>query len=442
MPDSKATQDSGSPLFAGLTSRRGDSPELVESMARTVTRLLEAPGGGSNEGGPTSGNRPAMLLGKIQSGKTRSFIGIIAKAFDKGVDFAIVLTKGTSALSEQTMRRITADFRGAIEDENVLVYDIMHLPKNLTRYHLGKKIIVVAKKQKDNLKRIFEALRNHYPDLQTKRLLIIDDEADYASLTYRRNTDTDELEPGKIARWVDDLRSATASTSFLQVTATPYSLYLQPSDAADTPLFHPVRPAFTELLPTHSTYVGGDFFFGEADDETSPAHFVYEEVSQDEREVLKKSDGRVFRLAQALTSTRIAVLRHALLTFVVATCTRRLQQEAAGIKRQRYSFIVHTEHSRGSHSWQASVVGAVIEAFVKAARDNPAILEELIKTSWLDLQRSMSLSGEPVPAFPDVLSAVRSALDGGELMVTVVNSDNQVRDQLDEEGQLRLDAPA
>ena len=34
----------------------------------------------------TISNRPSMLLGKIQFGKTRVFVGIIARAFDRGFD--------------------------------------------------------------------------------------------------------------------------------------------------------------------------------------------------------------------------------------------------------------------------------------------------------------------------------------------------------------------
>ncbi len=42
----------------------------------------------------TSEARPGMLLGKIQSGKTKIFLAIIALCFDNGFDVAIVLTKG------------------------------------------------------------------------------------------------------------------------------------------------------------------------------------------------------------------------------------------------------------------------------------------------------------------------------------------------------------
>ena len=37
---------------------------------------------------------PGLLLGKIQCGKTDTFENIIGLAFDRGIDIAIVLTKG------------------------------------------------------------------------------------------------------------------------------------------------------------------------------------------------------------------------------------------------------------------------------------------------------------------------------------------------------------
>ena len=43
------------------------------------------------------GNKPLVMLGKIQSGKTKSFIGVISVAFDNGYDLAVVLTKNANA---------------------------------------------------------------------------------------------------------------------------------------------------------------------------------------------------------------------------------------------------------------------------------------------------------------------------------------------------------
>ena len=48
-----------------------------DAVSRTVGKFLEQ----REQNGV---NRPGMLLGKIQSGKTRIFIGVIAMAFDNG----------------------------------------------------------------------------------------------------------------------------------------------------------------------------------------------------------------------------------------------------------------------------------------------------------------------------------------------------------------------
>ncbi len=428
-------------IFEELTTAREDSPELIASMCSAVDQLRGASDEIHDAPPSTSGDHPGMLLGKIQAGKTRAFIGIIARAFDEGFDFAIILTKGTQALSEQTIKRVNRDFAAAIENDRVKVYDIMHLPKNLTKYHLRQKWVLIVKKEKNNLRRVFEALEGHYPDLKEKRLLIVDDEADYATLAFRKNKDTDEIEPGKIAAWIDDLRAATAGVAFLQVTATPYSLYLQPSNKEDSPLFHPARPAFTVLLPTYPGYVGGDYFFGESEDPASPAYYAFHEVSLDERNTLKKQDRRGFKLEESLTSPRVASLRIALLNFVVGGAIRRMQQAAAVEKRQKYAFIVHTESARKSHAWQENIVRKILEELVRIVHDEPYVLQGLVRESWEDLERSLKLGRVEYPAFEDVERAVSSALVGDEVMVSIVNSENQVKDQLDDEGQLRLDAP-
>ena len=82
-------------------SRGGDSADLIDVVTRSVAQLLTT---------STDARKPGMLLGKIQSGKTRGFLGIIAHGFDKGFDIAIVLTKGTKALSGQTVARFKKDF--------------------------------------------------------------------------------------------------------------------------------------------------------------------------------------------------------------------------------------------------------------------------------------------------------------------------------------------
>jgi hypothetical protein len=115
------------------------------------------------------------------------------------------------------------------------------------------------------LERLAETLLTTYPQLASKRILIIDDEADNASIGYYY-TKAGDLELRTIAGQIDDLRKQLPAASFLQVTATPYSLYLQPEESPPGLQIAPVRPTFTELVPIHPDYVGGKFYFEESQD--------------------------------------------------------------------------------------------------------------------------------------------------------------------------------
>ena len=245
-------------FYARLRKERGDDDDLTKLVIDAVNELTAR---------TTDENRPGMLLGKIQSGKTRAFLGIIAEAFDRGFDVAIVLTKGTRTLSQQTVRRIQKDFQTFRTGEELEVYDIMAVP-DLSAWEIDEqKLILVAKKEANNMKRLLKLFKETHRALLSKRVLIVDDEADFASIRFTKKKGEPDIEQGRIADRVDELRRELAGCAFLQVTATPYSLYLQPEDYPTQPgtnyTFEPKRPAFTTLVPIHDGYVGGDHYFGE-----------------------------------------------------------------------------------------------------------------------------------------------------------------------------------
>lgn len=277
-------------FYARLRQKREDSDELAACIERVVNQLEDV---------ATTDDRPGMLLGKIQSGKTRGFVGAIARSFDRGFDIALVLTKGTKTLSAQTVARLSADFSEFIEEDELIVYDIMKLPGKLTRSELKRKIVVVAKKQAQNLDRLIEFMDAH-ATLKDRKVLMIDDEADLASVRFVRKRGQPDIEQGAIAEKMDDLRRMVSGMAFLQVTATPYSLYLQPEgyEAASTGgnfVFKPKKPAFTELLPIHGGYVGGDDYFGGHDDD-DPRHHLIVRVDEQEQDALRRPDRGRFRL--------------------------------------------------------------------------------------------------------------------------------------------------
>jgi len=422
-------------LYNKLVETRKDSEELQRRMEETVQKFLEH---------DTDMNKPGMLLGKIQGGKTRAFIGIIALAFDNDCDMAIILTKGTKALARQTYARLKRDFRDFIDDDMVRVYDIMlNVPERLPGFILKQKLIMIVKKEKNNLEKIIRMIVQTYPDLSQRKILIIDDEADFASLGFTKRQGKVELRT--IASQIDELRKKVKKSDFLEVTATPYSLYLQPEDTTvptkEGPfVFEPLRPMFTVLLPIYEGYVGGDFFFQESKEEGSIARYVYKEVPIEELDALKRENRKVFKIEDALTHKRIQALRSGILNFIVGACIRRMQQQRLGRRKERYSFVVHTERVRETHDWQVEVVAKLNELLMYCATHDLPLLSKLVRESYDDLSESISLMGTP-PEYDDVFQEVLTALRDDYLMIVKVNSDSEAEQLLDDNGELELNAP-
>jgi hypothetical protein len=89
-------------IFSGFkrvlrdVQRKPLSAETEECSIESVEQLLEQ---------RTTNGRPGMLLGRIQSGKTRAFVGAIALAFDNGFDMAKAETVSLSCLRLPRIKR-------------------------------------------------------------------------------------------------------------------------------------------------------------------------------------------------------------------------------------------------------------------------------------------------------------------------------------------------
>lgn len=393
----------------------------------------------------TSSDHPGMLLGKVQSGKTRTFIAIMALAFDNDFDIAIVLSKNSRPLIQQTYQRLRSEFSGFIKEGELEVYDIMSAPQSFSKFELDSKLVFVAKKQKDNLSRLIRLVSESCPEMREKRVLIIDDEADNASIGYSKKQGL--IEANTIATQISEFRKCFANVSFLQVTATPYSLYLQPTEVVvdNVTTFQPTRPSFTELVPVPSDYVGGDTYFGDSARSATPTleSLIHQTVDHRELDRLKKRDGRWYNPDEVLITAHLSGLRQALVNFFVGGIIQIRNADFSGrkAKQLRFSFLLHSEAAKGSHSWQGELIEHLTQQLTLAGQAQDPVFENLVQTAYDDLKQSLLLDGVPVPAFADVLSDTRAALLGGYVTISKVNSDDDVAALLDDTGQLRLRTP-
>ena len=401
----------------------------TEDCSGSVIRLLEHH--------HTTGQRPGMLLGKVQSGKTRAFVGAIAIGFDSGFDIAVVLTKTSKPLAAQTIRRLQHDLAPAIAEHRVRIFDAASRIGQLNQWEQSRKLIFVAKKHPKNLDTLNQVLLTDHPALRDKRVLVIDDEADFASVGYERRQGV--LQVRRIQTQINALRSGLPNAVYLEVTATPYSLYLQPADIEEPATgqqFQAIRPAFTKRVPVHSGYIGGEFYFDDAQVAGSVASLVHVPVPDTELAGMRQpgfNPGGDFLTTPALRS-----LRRSLITFIVGGVMRHIDEADPTRPERLFSFIVHVERLRGAHADQMALAQQLIEQ-LRTADLSAGNVATQVQEAYTDLRASRRAAQMTTPT----LAALRPRIGPAFASVTteVVNSDAQLERLLDDSGQLRQRSP-
>lgn len=244
-----------------------------------------------------------LVLGDVQSGKTANYTAICNKAADVGYRVIIVLAGMQENLRKQTQERLDAEFSGrrseyyldptirqTIKNKAVGVgrhsasgtkkgvasftsvtkdFDSGVLRScNLSIERVNDPVLLVVKKNKrilDNLISWLDA--NNTVNSGGKidlPLLLIDDEADNASVNTRDSDD----DPTAINNCIRQLLGLFSKTTYLGITATPFAnIFIDPR--VDEDLF---PSDFIYALSAPSHYIGADRMFG--DDERSCSHMI------------------------------------------------------------------------------------------------------------------------------------------------------------------------
>ena len=255
-----------------------------------------------------------LVLGDVQSGKTANYTAICNKAADVGYRIIIVLAGMQENLRKQTQERLDAEFAGhrseyfldptakkTIKNKAVGVgrhgdrsikkrvssftsvtkdFDSGVLRScNLSIESVNGPVLLVVKKNKrilDNLISWLDA--NNTVNAGGKvdlPLLLIDDEADNASVNTRDSDD----DPTAINNCIRQLLGLFSKTTYLGITATPFAnIFIDPR------VYEDLFPSdFIYALSAPSHYIGADRMFGD-DDERSCSHMI-ERIDREELEL-------------------------------------------------------------------------------------------------------------------------------------------------------------
>ena len=268
-----------------LLKKKQLSPLVVGSLESITDNILDYLQDPDKEG---SWDRRGMVVGHVQSGKTSNYTGLICKAADAGYKVIIVLAGMLNSLRNQTQERLDSDFLGyctrlqknigvglsSIEENKKPVcfttslHDFKKHSANTITSELGafnRPVLFVLKKNKSTLENLFEWLDKNNPHgLKDYPMLMIDDEADHASI----NTKASSSDPTTINRAIRNLLCVFSKSSFVGYTATPFAnIFIDPKDQeemVDGEIFRDLFPRhFILSLDPPSNYFGGDQIFAE-----------------------------------------------------------------------------------------------------------------------------------------------------------------------------------
>lgn len=211
-----------------------------------------------------------LVVGYVQSGKTMSFTGLTALALDNGYRVVIYLAGTKNNLLDQTSKRLKKDLIGSRAKNNNYYKIHPNATSNEVEDIVGhlessdKPIILIPiLKHYKHIDRLIQVVNSaeYKSVMKDETVLIIDDEADQASLNNygRKNSkedrDKEEEERSSTYDAILRLRAALPGNTYIQYTATPQANILISMQDLLSPKSH-------TLLTPGEGYIGGKLFFG------------------------------------------------------------------------------------------------------------------------------------------------------------------------------------
>ncbi|MBY5524061.1 Z1 domain-containing protein [Rhizobium leguminosarum] len=365
-----------------------------------------ANGSGAASEDPIIGARPprALLYGRIQSGKTVSMILTSALALDNGFRVVVVLTTDNVALVKQTASRFK-DLDGprvfaAVKEGSS--YEWQGQEEVLRQTLSTEGLVLVCAKNHINLPEVIRFLQQL--DASNYPVLVLDDEADAATL----DTTLAARSAGKpnapqfkstmnrlvVANDRPDeagfsLGEELPHSVYVQVTATPYILFLQRENAD-------LRPTTTFLLEPGRGYTGGEVFFGQYDPEATgdelPRNLVF--VAANEAILMRRSAPP--GLAKSINF------------FVLSACALSTEK---GWPTQGFKHLSHTSHKTDEHETVSNYIEAHLNVVRGCLRGSLDEARAFFSEAYNELTRTV----QTCPPLDTLISTARLAVRHAEV---------------------------
>lgn len=315
----------------------GFSSSSINQIEYQTISILRHMSSDTRDADPKKG----LVIGNVQSGKTASMAGLMAMAADNGWNYFVVLTGPTDALRKQTEERLRND--------------LQHTGKNLMWDYIGysqmedkhfdytvfgdprRVFFSVCLKNSKRLSTLTRFLERAKANQKSMRILIIDDEADNASIN------TGDIQDPKKRKAINqkiinlvyghlkpkEPKAPFRAMNYVSYTATPYANCLNEGPGTDEkPTLYP-ESFIIGLLPGNG-YFGPEMIFGLEGTEDSERMNLVNIIPKEQVESIR-------RVEEGYTEVLPESLKDSILWFICAAAIQRFNHSLKPV-----SMLIHT----------------------------------------------------------------------------------------------------
>lgn len=274
-------------------AKEGFSAKAIGNIEASCEKILSVCANPHN-----NERKRGLVVGDVQSGKTANYLGLINMAYDYGYRIVVLLAGLTDSLRLQTQKRTDEGVVGAISDTigNSIVHcgvgtankehyaipftnrendftDFINRNLNATINDFKKPVILVVKKNRKILDSVLDKLQSAVQGYGSNSILIIDDEADNASISTAKPGNN----PTAINKCIRGIFNKFPTATYVGFTATPFAnIFINPED--EDPDNLDLFPSdFIVQLNAPDNYFGGHKIFPEPGKIARPIRILDEE---------------------------------------------------------------------------------------------------------------------------------------------------------------------
>lgn len=325
--------------------------ESIEGIEESCFKILKNLSSNTTNMDPVKG----LVVGNVQSGKTANMTGLMAMAADWGWNMFIILSGTIDSLRKQTQERVFSDLNNnrCTLHWNSLLYLAKNMPKEDNaaaknfQYGNNQRYMTVCLKNAVRLKGLIQWLQKDPNTQRLMRILVIEDEADQASINTYDVNGTQKTEINRLlcnlVNGMDEngnpSKAKFMAMNYVGYTATPYANVL--NDSSRDSLY---PSNFITTLPVSDEYFGPQQIFGTQDGMYDGLDIIRTISNSDENEIKNIHNGLSSELPESL--------KDAICWFICSvSCIRTWGGEA-----KPYSMLIHTSQKTDHHMMIADAV--------------------------------------------------------------------------------------